>query len=388
MEKKIIKIILIITLFLLILGTNSVWANYFEIDVNYNGKKLEMTSENPDMLYNIENFSPGDQETTYFIIKNTGKESVQMYITGVEMAEGEDILDVLNMKIYKEENVIFQGKYSEIKGLELETIEPNKIDTYKIETIFSKSAGNKYQNKEYKIKFNFEARANEIIEEPKNEVEKDEKDTTVANTILPKTGERSYLWACILIALFLIIIINHYVYKKYGKNMNKILLNILLILAVVLLLIVVCSVIKGKVTGEEVYIMGYKPYIVKTGSMEPAIETNALIIVKKDNFSKVKVGEIINYKIENANLSICHRVVQKNEDGTLITKGDNNKTEDSFKISEKEYVGTVIYRMNFVGKVISNIQINFQYYATIALIIVIAVLALIVVLKKKGGIKS
>ena len=400
--KKTFKIILIFVILLLTLGMNQVWANYFEIEVNYNGKKLEMTSEDPDMIYNIKNFSPGDSEISYLIIKNTGSKPVEMYIKNIEMLQDANLLNTLNIKITNQEEIIFDGSYSKINQIDLKTINAGQVNTYKIETIFSKNAGNEYQNKEYNIKFNFEARGNEIEEAPNNtvpnnnipngNVQKQEtpkkQDTTVADKVLPKTGKESLTWVLVIIFIIILITIIRYIDIKYEKHIGKILLNIITIITAIFLLIIICSVIKGKITGEEVYIMGYKPYIVKTGSMEPEIETNGFIIVKKGKFDEVQIGDIINYKIDDANLSICHRVVSKNDDGTFTTKGDNNKVEDSWKIGEKEYVGTVKYKINWLGKVITNIQNNFKYYSIIALIIIIAVIVLVIILKTKGGIKN
>ena len=402
MKSKLSKIF-IIFLFFILLFSNNVRAEYFTFDVNCDGKKIEMTSENPDIFFNIENFMPGDNNISYLVINNTGTYKVEVLMNSVEMSSGDNILGLLNLKMFDSEKEIYRGIYSQVNAVKIAELEPGETKSFKIETEFSKTAGNEYQNKNYKIKFNFEARGeeeseqviptnniieNEIIEPQINTIipEKQEikKDTTTSTTILPKTGQASLWWVLAIVFITVIIIINKKLEEKYNIKINKRIIDIILGGAIVLFAIVVISVVKCKISNEDVYILGYKPYIVETGSMEPVIQTNGMVIIKKGIIEDAKVGDIINYKLENMNLSVCHRVVKKNEDGTLITKGDNNDVEDSYYIGTKEYVGKVIFKSNEIGNVISHIKNNIIYYSVIIVILIVAGIVIGIIIKKKN----
>ena len=75
--------------------------------------------------------------------------------------------------------------------------------------------------------------------------------------------------------------------------------------------------------------------IVKSGSMEPAIKTGALVAVRPA--AGYEAGDIITFRTsDNKKIdSTTHRVVEKQaEDGEIsyITKGDANKAPDIRKI--------------------------------------------------------
>lgn len=83
---------------------------------------------------------------------------------------------------------------------------------------------------------------------------------------------------------------------------------------------------------------GWGMAVVKTGSMEPTIETGSLIAVREcDAYS---AGEIIMY-LDNDNNLITHRIVSIS-DGIVVAKGDANNLEDS-PISDTRIVGKVEY---------------------------------------------
>lgn len=89
-------------------------------------------------------------------------------------------------------------------------------------------------------------------------------------------------------------------------------------------------------------IFGYSVFEVKTGSMEPTIEIGDIIIVKLDEpFGQ---DDIITF--QEANYLITHRVISIQDD-YIITKGDNNNTEDE-----------PIKRDNVIGKVIYTFDVN------------------------------
>lgn len=90
--------------------------------------------------------------------------------------------------------------------------------------------------------------------------------------------------------------------------------------------------------------------VVISGSMEPTLSVDDLIIVKKSNEYKEK--EIIVYQKEN-NL-IVHRII-KIDKNTVITKGDANNLEDH-EISKEAIKGKVILIVPYFGMLTNYVR--------------------------------
>jgi signal peptidase I, archaeal type len=134
--------------------------------------------------------------------------------------------------------------------------------------------------------------------------------------------------------------------------MKKIISNILLTLAIITLLASIFLFYQNKNKGN-VYVFGYKPYIIISGSMEPYLQINSLVIVKKVNFKNIKVGDVISFNTDNIKTSICHRVIKITNEG-LVTKGDNSKVADLTIITEKEFNGKVVFKTNIFAYLINR----------------------------------
>jgi len=92
---------------------------------------------------------------------------------------------------------------------------------------------------------------------------------------------------------------------------KKILSNGFLLIATIILIYCIFVVIQARRTGEEVFIFGYKPYIVQSGSMEPALRVNSLIIVRQGGFEQVEIGDKISFRAPGFDVNVCHRVIAK-----------------------------------------------------------------------------
>lgn len=99
------------------------------------------------------------------------------------------------------------------------------------------------------------------------------------------------------------------------------------------LLLVLCSAVmiwKGLVvaTGSETPVV-----VVLSGSMEPAIWRGDILFLWQDRAVPYEIGEIIVYQIKGRTIPIIHRIIEVHRDEPsgklrLLTKGDNNPTED------------------------------------------------------------
>ena len=97
----------------------------------------------------------------------------------------------------------------------------------------------------------------------------------------------------------------------------------------------------------------YYPVAVLSDSMKPLFSRGYTVIVKKINkndLDSIKECDIIYYKKDNK--YIIHRIKEiKYLDGrkVYITKGDNNKTEDSFLVYDEEIKGIVKLEIPYIG---------------------------------------
>ncbi len=90
--------------------------------------------------------------------------------------------------------------------------------------------------------------------------------------------------------------------------------------------------------------------IVKSGSMEPAIMTGGVVLVRaRDTYA---VGDVITFKSRNGNIPTTHRIAEfKEEDGvsTIITKGDANEEADTEHITKDAIIGKVLFTLPYAG---------------------------------------
>lgn len=137
--------------------------------------------------------------------------------------------------------------------------------------------------------------------------------------------------------------------------MKKILYYVLFLVIVLPFLIFnLTLIIKSKLYPDKIAdFMGYKPFIVISGSMETTINIGDLVIVKKVNSSSIHTGDIIAFK--NGNIVISHRVKEViNDSGTykFKTKGDNNNVADDFIVSSDAIEGIFVNKIPGLGSIL------------------------------------
>jgi len=106
-------------------------------------------------------------------------------------------------------------------------------------------------------------------------------------------------------------------------------------------------------------IFGFTFNTILSGSMEPEIQTGAMIAMKEVPAEKVKVGDIIGFKVEGIDVPVCHRVIEKlDTDGGIRfrTKGDNNEDPDSWVIKPENIRGRVIFDIPYLGCLASFVR--------------------------------
>lgn len=139
------------------------------------------------------------------------------------------------------------------------------------------------------------------------------------------------------------------------KKSIKVVWNVLtwlLVIVVVLLAVLLAGV----------RLVGLKPYVVLSGSMEPTYETGALIYVRDVDPFTLETGDVITFMM-NENTVATHRiagVVPDEEDSSVVrfrTKGDANTVEDGTLVHYKNVIGSPVFsipKLGYVADYISN----------------------------------
>ena len=111
------------------------------------------------------------------------------------------------------------------------------------------------------------------------------------------------------------------------------------------------SIILGLIVAFLAFVFispDYDLYIVRSGSMEPAINVGDMVFAGPVGTGDIKPGVIISYEA-GKNL-ITHRVLSI-DGNTLITKGDANKEPDSTPVRLSQVQSRYIFRIPYVGYV-------------------------------------
>lgn len=138
-------------------------------------------------------------------------------------------------------------------------------------------------------------------------------------------------------------------------------------MAVVFLILLVVIIVKLNMvfSGKNYFLInGYSIFCVATGSMEPTISQNDIIIVK--NVDTYKVDDIITFS--KGNEYITHRIVSINNE-TVTTKGDANNAID-VAINKDKIIGKVVkiyYNMGVWQKIFTTPSIIIMIFVTLLL---------------------
>jgi signal peptidase len=153
---------------------------------------------------------------------------------------------------------------------------------------------------------------------------------------------------------------NEIIKKKYEKKLIiKRLLKIVYvpIIAGIILITILAGYKKCVKHENNISILGFRQYVVATGSMEPEYNIGDVIIIREKPEEEIKIGDIINYTSENGIDTITHRVVdiiEKDGQNYYKTKGDNNNSEDSELVKYSQVKGKLVFTISKLGTVITK----------------------------------
>lgn len=163
--------------------------------------------------------------------------------------------------------------------------------------------------------------------------------------------------------------------KPLSDRIMKVIVIVLCIILIPMLVINLTLIVKSFVNPDEVpSCLGYKPFIVLSGSMEPEFYSGDLILVH-EVAKDFKEGDIIAFR--QGNSVITHRIQKvDNRDGEkrYITKGDNNNTEDKFTVSDDKIEGIYILKVSGLGNFAFFMQTPIGMMVFIALPLILFIL--------------
>lgn len=140
--------------------------------------------------------------------------------------------------------------------------------------------------------------------------------------------------------------------KHEEEKANKKFFRMYIISSVFLALTVsLCLIFAVQVVSKGyVSLGGYSMFRVVTGSMEPTIETGAVLLNKKTDINSIETGDIVCYRTKIAEIYdsiVTHRVMSVETDGMgniyLETRGDANLSSDPYYVDSTNLIGKVIW---------------------------------------------
>ncbi|HLG37139.1 MAG TPA: signal peptidase I [Nitrososphaera sp.] len=137
-------------------------------------------------------------------------------------------------------------------------------------------------------------------------------------------------------------------------------------------------------------------YVVSSGSMEPVLQINDVLIVRDGgSWGELKVGDIIVFnRPDGGDRVIVHRIIEIDEgadgDRTVRTKGDANPSPipgTDYPIQMSNYIGKVIYVLPGIGIVTQFIRPPYNFII-IAIILALLFFNRLGIGKKDGSSKD
>lgn len=136
--------------------------------------------------------------------------------------------------------------------------------------------------------------------------------------------------------------------------------------------------------NETPSVFGIKIFCIISGSMEPNISINDLVIIKEVSQNEINSKDIISFTVNGE--TITHRIenISTDESGDLVytTKGDANNIEDADTIKFEDIEGKYIGKIPKIGKIILALK------SKTTLGIVLLVLILLYIFEQKSNEKK
>jgi len=163
--------------------------------------------------------------------------------------------------------------------------------------------------------------------------------------------------------------------KRIWNIVSGILVGIVVLLAVV-------------IAGPR--LIGFQPYAVLSGSMEPTYHVGSLIYVQPCDASQVQVGDPITFVLNEDLVVATHRVVRIDEaNQRFYTKGDANDAEDGSPVHFNNLIGKPVFTLPYLGYVSNFLETTKGRIIGITIVVALLLLAFLPDMmtagQRKGG---
>lgn len=132
---------------------------------------------------------------------------------------------------------------------------------------------------------------------------------------------------------------------RIGKIINFAILTVIILLSLLMI-------------ATSLNLFGYSMYVVKSGSMEPALQTGSIVITKKQNI--YNIGDIVTFNVAFSKDTVTHRIVDTKKDVSenvyFVVKGDANPAADPDPVAPTNIKGEFVFTIPFIGYLIAFIK--------------------------------
>ncbi len=118
---------------------------------------------------------------------------------------------------------------------------------------------------------------------------------------------------------------------------------------IVISVIIVIFILLNIFSITNTSLFGYRIYKVGSGSMEPTLKVNDLIIVKACD--EYKEQDIVTYEVNKQ--IVTHRIISINDE-FVTTQGDNNKVED-LPFKKDFIIGKMVLKLSLLPMIMAFI---------------------------------
>ena len=139
-------------------------------------------------------------------------------------------------------------------------------------------------------------------------------------------------------------------------------------------------------------IVGFTPYAVLSGCMEPAFHVGSLIYVKSVDPEDIKVGDAITFRLSGEDTAATHRVIEiDRENQCFYTKGDANETPDASPVPYSSVLGRAVFtvpKLGLFSSWLSSAQGKYAAISGVGLLLLLIILPEILFKDGKGKTKQ
>lgn len=139
--------------------------------------------------------------------------------------------------------------------------------------------------------------------------------------------------------------------RKVLKKVHDIFSWLFMFAMAIILVFTLINVSNAAKTGENVFLFGYRPVFVLSGSMEPYMMTHSICLTKEvTDINELEVGDVITFHVGEGTekINVTHRIISI-ENGYINTKGDNNYVTDDLFLTMENVDAEVICVFNEVA---------------------------------------